>query len=146
MSHCIHAIATRAQLDPSAVESFGLETRSLPQSVTLIALDAEQVDALADRFDHHGPIAADPQLNFASVHRLMAALTPGEPFAILETDYFGGTGTQAAAVYLDGKELLAPRRAALGPINEALLQLGVQPSAGQDAFDTIGLGGLRRWE
>ena len=66
--------------------------------------------------------------------------------AYIETNYFGGAGSQAAAV-LSGDRILM--RAAIpvtrnpaqkdDPINAALRMLGVQTTAGEDEFDTLGL-------
>jgi hypothetical protein len=57
-------------------------------------------------------------------------------FAIIATDYFGGVGSQGAAVY-SGAELASDRITA---INGALAYLGVKAELGQDEFDTVGLG------
>jgi hypothetical protein len=66
--------------------------------------------------------------------------------AYIETEYFGGTGTQAAAVWEGGKIILAPRRADIGPINDALRLLGVTRTPTQDEFDVAGLRRHRRTE
>ncbi len=63
-------------------------------------------------------------------------------FAWVETEYFGGVGTQAAALYHRGRREWAA--AAPGDvINRALEALGVRPDPGLDAFDTVGLGRFR---
>lgn len=57
-----------------------------------------------------------------------------------ETEYFGGMGTQGAAVFRDGDIVFGPQSAELGPINNALAVLGVRtvPPA-VDEFETVGL-------
>jgi hypothetical protein len=62
-----------------------------------------------------------------------------------ETEYFGGTGSQGAAVFRAGEVAYGPKAAVSGPINEALALLGVRtPSVGTDAFEAVGLGRHRR--
>jgi hypothetical protein len=66
--------------------------------------------------------------------------------AYVETEYFGGDGVQAAAVWEGGAIAFGPRQADAGPINEALRLLGVERTTAQDEFDTVGLGRHRRNE
>ena len=57
-----------------------------------------------------------------------------------ETEYFGGMGTQGAAVFRDGEIAFGPQSAELGPINDALAVLGVRPQPpAVDEFETVGL-------
>jgi hypothetical protein len=70
--------------------------------------------------------------------------------AYLQTDYAGGTGAQAAALWIGGDWALRPlslaadvagnRPRATWPINAALRGLGVKSVAGRDEFDCFGLG------
>lgn len=62
------------------------------------------------------------------------------PIAYIETDYFGGVGTQAAAVWDWGRLRWGPQTGDIGPVNEALHSLGVpRVGAGHDAFERVGL-------
>lgn len=65
------------------------------------------------------------------------------PVAYIETDYFGGMGTQGAAVWKDGTLLQEPATAGKGIINLALRAIGLGPDFGLDEFDTLGLGQVR---
>ena len=56
-------------------------------------------------------------------------------FALVMTDYFGGTGDQWACVFTAGQRIGGIR-----DINDALRVLGVRAVAGADEFDTVGLG------
>lgn len=65
--------------------------------------------------------------------------------AYIEADYFGGTGTQSAAVWHNGWVIMEPEHAnGIGPINRALSALGVIAAPGQDEFDAVKLGRHRR--
>lgn len=57
-----------------------------------------------------------------------------------ETEYHGGHGGQGAAVFLNGDLIFGPQWDEFGPINHALMLLGVkiEPPA-MDEFDTVGL-------
>jgi len=75
------------------------------------------------------------------------------PLVYVETNYFGGIGAQAAAAFVQGKmafadyhEVLRDPQRGDGPINRALKMLGVAKVAGQDEFDTLGLGRFRTVE
>ena len=74
----------------------------------------------------------------------LVAKSGRDRFAYFETDYFGGAGGQGALVLSEGSVLYGPEWGEIGPINAALAMLGVVPTAGQDAFDTVGLG-MFRW-
>lgn len=75
---------------------------------------------------------------------LAAATAGGGGLAYVETEYFGGTGGQAAFAFVDGREAVAPQSArSAGPINQALRRIGVVRTLADDEFDAIGLGGRR---
>jgi hypothetical protein len=86
----------------------------------------------------------------------LAACSAKGPVAYVEADYFGGTGTQSAQVWDNGKVVLGPLRlaekepspAAGSPISQALRQLGATRGDHFDEFDAVGLGRHRdteRW-
>lgn len=57
-----------------------------------------------------------------------------------ETDYFGGTGSQGAAVFDNGSCVFGPEVGEIGPINRGLRLLGVTArSLGYDEFEAVGL-------
>lgn len=75
---------------------------------------------------------------------LALATAKGGGLAYVETEYFGGTGEQAATAFIDGREAFAPQNAkGAGPINQALRRIGVMRTDANDEFDTIGLGERR---
>lgn len=76
---------------------------------------------------------------------LADATRGGGHLAYVETEYFGGTGGQAAMAYVDGRQAMSPQssRGGGGPINQALRRIGVERTDAADEFDTIGLGERR---
>lgn len=75
---------------------------------------------------------------------LALATAKGGGLAYVETEYFGGTGAQAATAFIDGREVVAPQSAkGAGPINQALRRIGVTRTDAKDEFDSIGLGERR---
>ncbi|MFJ8432811.1 hypothetical protein ACIQ9P_16095 [Kitasatospora sp. NPDC094019] len=88
------------------------------------------------------------------LERRLAAWSKAAPIACVEADYFGGTGTQRAAVWADGRVDLGPITSGEfeafppegSPISRVLRRLGAQVGEGGDArdeFDAVGLGAHR---
>ncbi|MFF2075604.1 hypothetical protein ACFVXG_12715 [Kitasatospora sp. NPDC058162] len=82
----------------------------------------------------------------------LAAWSKAGPIACVEAEYFGGSGTQRAAVWSDGRIVLGPLASgefepvsAEGtPISRALRRLGGFVGPGRtDEFDSVGLGAHR---
>jgi len=67
-------------------------------------------------------------------------LTDEPIFAVIHTEYFGGMGSQVAAVHRGRSPVMPPTE---GGINAALRHLGVVAEAGLDEFDTVSLGRYR---
>jgi hypothetical protein len=72
--------------------------------------------------------------------RLGAELSRGGPVAYVETDYFGGSGDQAAMIWEDGEVASAPWKTRMDAIDGALLRLGAGKGKADDHFDALGLG------
>jgi hypothetical protein len=107
-------------------------------------------------------LAGDEELApFEHLERLTARLrawaeeaSANFPIAYVETDYFGGRGSQAAMAWIGGRLALGPIRTsdlqdgrvhATTPlldraINQALRLIGVKRGREQDEFDALGLG------
>jgi len=120
---------------------FGLE---------IAPLGHQQIDLLTEL--QPGEYFDGTHLSEALQRALIQAADDGK-LAYIETNYFGGTGSQAAAVFSAGRIVMrssipigrqpAHRDA---PINTALRALGVEALAGEDEFDSIGLGRFRDLE
>jgi hypothetical protein len=85
--------------------------------------------------------------------RLLCSCSALGPVAYVEADYFGGTGTQSAAVWDGGVLTLGPviigeaePPAAGTPISQALARLGVARAGHRDEFEAAGLGQERDTE
>ncbi|MFT2720119.1 hypothetical protein ACMT4L_08965 [Deinococcus sp. A31D244] len=66
--------------------------------------------------------------------------------AYVEAEYFGGTGSQVAAVWDGGRVFWGPERRERGPINHALRLLGVHRTDSHDEFGSVGLDRHRHLE
>ncbi|MGW4897746.1 hypothetical protein ACWEQL_36700 [Kitasatospora sp. NPDC004240] len=90
----------------------------------------------------------------AGLERRLVAWSKAGPIACVEADYFGGTGTQRAAVWSDGRLVLGPLTVGElerfppegSPISQALRRIGARADEGHDEFDAVGLGAHGRTE
>jgi hypothetical protein len=110
----------------------------LTEVLSLLPLGSDELERLlpddADDF-HAGFNYLSPALS-----AVLQTLSARSTLLYFETEYFGGMGTQGAAVFRDGELVFGPQAAELGPINNALAVLGVRtvPPA-VDEFETVGL-------
>jgi hypothetical protein len=141
MGHQITAAILRGACDEAAVRRYELEPISLAQGLTMIPVDIHMLEfwgvRTGNREQHACPVDAIVFPTDDVLFDIMEALHPDPLFAIIQTDYFGGAGSQVAAVYR-GRATVMP--ATYGAINAALRHLGVVARPGQDEFDTVGLG------
>ena len=82
-----------------------------------------------------------------------ARASEGTALAFVETEYFGGTGAQSAALWENGAIRLGPvsmeseearkRPQSLWPINAVLRALGVEAKGPNDEFEVFGLAEYR---
>src|SRR5688572_1343785 len=107
---------------------------SLPQDFSMVPLHWSYCDYWSDKLGIHGFVSDEPLLNGKAVHHMLEQARPNGRFAIIGTDYHGGTGNQSAAVYEGTKALMEPRTSKKGPINEALRLLGVKAGGFRDEF------------
>ena len=117
-----------------------VRTCELTSGLLLIPFTDELHDELLKRF----PADADrPHPAFwkfsKSAEQFARALSADGAVAYLETEYFGGVGEQAAAVWRNGELVLSPSQAD-HPVNAALRSLGVARGVRDDEFDVVGLG------
>ncbi len=79
-----------------------------------------------------------------AVGELMERYSFHTKLAYVETDYFGGAGTQGGVLYGNGRAAADPVAAGTGVINALLSELGVRREHGKDEFDSLGLSKYRR--
>jgi hypothetical protein len=146
MGHHISAVVLKGSFDEDQAKAFDLKPIRLNDELMLFPLDARYLDYWAEKLGSCGFVSDCPRLNPNVVHLMVNAIASNPLFAVIETDYFGGTGSQAAAVYQGRVEVMAPESSAItpvshsiGPINNALRQLGVRAIVGRDEFETVGL-------
>lgn len=147
MGHRIDAIVFKGPYDRKFASLFGLKPLRLTDELTLFPISARYFDHWAARFEFEGGLdskADFPLLNGEVVARLVSYLAADPLYAVIHTNYFGGPGEQAAAVYRGKVELMPCEGGSYGPINKALRLLGVTAAADMDEFDTVGLGAHRR--
>jgi hypothetical protein len=145
MGHCISALVIRGNVSSESATNFDAKIVESLDGFTLIALEDEYVDTWSDRLGILGTYAEIPLLNYRVVHHIANELGCGQPFAIIETEYHGGHGSQSAAVYHGDVELMTPANNQANVINDGLRLLGVTHTGLLDEFDTLGLGNYRSW-
>jgi hypothetical protein len=100
-------------------------------------------DAFFNEVDAYYPAEAEDYREFWLLSGSLAAfatdLSQSGPVAYVETDYDGGSGTQAAVAWKEGRIASSPRKSKLGAINDALFAIGAQRTDGRDQFDVLGL-------
>ncbi|WP_344870055.1 hypothetical protein [Deinococcus aetherius] len=120
----------------------GLPTISLGHGIALIPLTDEVLD---EQFGLSGPGTSGAFWKSGAVlEAFLVEVSRLGRVAYVEADFFGGSGTQVAAVWQQGKCVMGPECSkGGGAINHALRLLGVPRSPGQDEFDEVGLGRFR---
>ncbi|WP_380278620.1 hypothetical protein [Kitasatospora purpeofusca] len=157
MSYELQALIGPAELVAvAAAEVSAARPRPLAQGLALIPATPEFLAAL--RFGDEGP-ASPGAAGFGwfsdGLERRLAAWSKAGPIACVEAEYFGGDGTQRAALWADGRLALGPLTSAElepfppegSPISHVLRRLGVRLAdtdpAAHDEFEAAGLGSHR---
>lgn len=141
MTHEIEGIIIPATHPARQLNGFRSAVRkTLRQGMVIVPLG----DALIGEIGRDGlDDAANPFPEFrcmsASLANLLSDLSADGPVAYIETEYFGGAGDQAAAVWKDRELAFGPEKQEIGPINAALAHLGVTTEGDRDAFEAVGL-------
>lgn len=138
MGYQISALITQTPIDLAAVESFDLPV-FIECDYAIVPLDPAHNDYWHERIGIVDTVGSKISLDTAFTHYI-AERIGAIRYAVIETDYHGGSGSQIAAVY-ENERLIMP--ATCGGINSALKLIGVRSAAGSDEFDTINLGKYR---
>lgn len=149
MGHSIRAIIGAREAVRKIADDRFAKTIELPQGFGMIFCTIELLEDIEEFFEHSAEADDAPdftELDYfdASVRELMENYSQGTKLAYVETNYFGGTGTQAGILYENGKP--AAPKSGEGAINALLKELGVRREPDKDEFDMLGLGKYRRME
>jgi hypothetical protein len=141
MAHAVNAIIVGIALEETILAEIpGARAIALKKGLCLVPIIDELFDAFASRYTDRQEISSASFRRFSGpLERVLESASLRGPVAYIETAYFGGTGTQSAAVWRDGRLLLPPTKAPLGPINRAPRHLGVRFVWSRDAFQIVGL-------
>jgi hypothetical protein len=153
MAYELQAVIAQQSHLPENWEGLSVHTIILEQGFVLIPLTDKLFDELVTK-DSDEQLVLDFLKLTSEVQIWLSKLSKGGKVAYLEADYFGGTGSQSACVYENGKVTLEPfstnnenpeSSLPLGQhaINIALRHVGVLTVSGHDEFDSIGLGKCR---
>ncbi len=146
MGHCISAIVGRhSDVCRIAENMIHADLIELPQGYGMVLMtdkllrDVEELAEVSDEI-------VFPELDrfTEAVRELMERYSFHTKLAYIETDYFGGAGTQGGVLYENGCAAAAPSVAETGVINALLSELGVWREPGKDEFDSLGLSKYRR--
>lgn len=154
MSHSVSVIMAREELLAGVIGRLpGATLHPAAQQVALIPVDSALLERLGPLTQVH---AESFRLLTSALEALLAQWSRNGPVAYLETNYFGGLGSQASALWRRGSLELGPLihdttpghkmvRTAVRdlPINTVIRALGVTSSGSMDEFDTVGFGGVR---
>lgn len=148
MGHAITAIITSQNINEAKAEAYDLPF-VYEKGFCIIFLEALHTDIWTAKIKASENIdltdegtAADILLDCKFTHYIAKALGISQ-FALIETDYFGGIGTQWACVYKNSLQTMPTTE---GGINQALQKIGVMAEANLDAFDTLNLSNYRSYE
>lgn len=147
MGHRITAILIKGAYHQKNAEHYDLFPVTLPQQLTLFHIDHYYSGYWQSKLQIQGRLATHNinSLIFPCeyvLYEIVKAISLEDDvhWAIIQTDYFGGTGTQAANVFVNEQNIDQKTE----NINQALRALGVIATADYDEFDTIGLDRIRQ--
>lgn len=147
MGHQISAIVCKPSSSIERVKEYDLPILQSGDFV-IIPMDASHSDHWTEKLELGFDSTGSSVILDGRFARYIGDLAAEKNYALIETDYFGGAGDQAAVVYLRGES--APTyesgRLSSGTINEALRRIGVEAHNGGDKFDSIGLSKYRDFE
>ena len=147
MGHIIRAIIGKKHIiQPIAERWTYAEMLSLPQNYALIFLNDDLFDDIEELVDlentsnyPHLSYLTDSVIEFLKENSLKGQLL------YMETDYFGGYGTQAGVIFENG-EMKGEPIDGDGTVNRLLGLLGVRKHLQKDEFDSLELYKYRRMD
>ncbi len=161
MGHSIRAVLGKADVIDTFSSAWILaESKTLNQGFALSLIPDQLLDDIDELVESRLTISFE-QFNFltASLHEILIDQSFRAKIAYIETDYFGGIGTQAAVLYENGQIQKGPlfseivwdrvesqylkKPDGIEAINQVLQNMGVWCKDGRDEFDMLGLPNYR---
>lgn len=144
MGHCIRAvIGARESVRRLAEDWLKAKVVELPQGFGMIFMTDDLLEDVGELLEVSDELLFSELENFTEeVKELMEWYSFRTKLTYVETDYFGGVGTQAGVLYENGRAAIGPRRGS-GTINILLEELGVWCYPDKDEFDMLELGKYR---
>lgn len=147
MGHNISAIIGRRNTIQKLADTWiDASVIELPQEFAMVFLTNTLIESI-EEFYHISDDFCCPELDSYSTiaEQLLQEFSFHTRLAYIETDYFGGVGTQGGVLYENGKIIIKPRSGE-GTINLLLKELGVMCIRGLDEFDSLNLGNYRHMQ
>jgi hypothetical protein len=136
----LHALVAALPVNLEAAAEFDLTVLERA-GFAVVPLHSAHSDAWTERLNLEPRVSQSAVMLDLPVTRALARAIGCERYALLETDYFGGVGTQRAALFEDDAPILES-----DSINAVLARLRVARAVDKDEFDTLELGALRSTE
>lgn len=140
MGHMIRAVIGKDNVMQAIAERWVYaEMISLPQGYALIFLNDYLFDDIEELINLKNT-CHNPHLNYLtdSVICFLKEYSHGAQLVYMETDYFGGYGTQAGVIFENGEMTGEPMHGD-GTVNHLLRLLGVRKQLLKDEFDSLEL-------
>ncbi|MBR1593051.1 MAG: hypothetical protein IJ666_08625 [Ruminococcus sp.] len=140
MGHNINAFIAKEYVIQRISEHWiHAEKYNLPQGYALSLLNDNLLDDIEELFNKEDTCKY-PQFQFLtdSVISFFAQESKGTEIIYIETDYFGGYGTQSGILFENGQMMSKPMQGE-GTINFLLHKIGVYRENNKDEFDSLQL-------
>lgn len=147
MGHCIKAvIGKRPDIQRLAEDWVCAKLTGLPQDFAMVPVTIRLLEDVEECIELD-EIEGFPGLDGldSSVLWLLENYSFRTKLAYIETDYFGGVGTQGGVLYENGHEKISPQTGS-GTVNVLLKELGAWRKPNADEFDCLELGKYRHIE
>lgn len=147
MGHNISAIIGRRNTIQKLADTWiDASVIELPQEFAMVFLTNTLIESI-EEFYYISDDFCCPELDSYSTiaEQLLQEFSFHTRLAYIETDYFGGVGTQGGVLYENGKIIIKPRSGE-GTVNLLLKELGVMCIRGLDEFDSLNLGNYRHMQ
>lgn len=146
MGHNIRAFIGKEDVISKMASSWLMEYKPLKQGYALLFLTDRLFDDMTELEGSEDQLNCK-ELNFftTAIQNIMEPYTFRQEMAYIETDYFGGIGTQAGLLMRNQQIIIGPQQGA-GTINVLLREMGVYCEKGQDEFASLELYKYRRME